>query len=399
MNILITNFEIKQYSGSEINAATIAKRFKELGHTVYMAALDFGDPLLSKVKEESFDILINLLDGDFDFSSIEFDIVWAHHSFMLDWLIFEKGLKAKKIVNSSLSAVETFEVPPVYANDINMSIANSKETESKLKEYGITNTYLLENYSFKSYFENNISIKELKRIAIVSNHVPKEILEVVKKLEENNYETQIFGIEGKKELITDEVLKNYDVIITIGKTVQYAMSLKIPVYIYDRFGGPGYLTMENMEINRAHNFSGRGYNKKTVDEIYTEITEQFSLELEQLEKIKEYAKDNFCLEDKIDDVVKKLNDMENINLDYIRTKYKRYSRNIILSKKVAEYLQRRNLSNLQETIETRNENENLKQENNKMQETINKLNNELQCIKNSRSWKYITRIRKILNRK
>lgn len=399
MNILITNFEIKQYSGSEINATTIAKRFKELGYTVYMAALDFGDPLLSEVREESFDVLINLLDGDFDFSSIEFDIVWSHHSFMLDWLIFEKGLKAKKIVNSSLSPVEVFEVPPLYANDINMSIVNSQETEAKLKEDGIINTYLLENYSFKNYFEKNISIKELKKIAIVSNHVPEEIFELVKRLEENNYETQIYGIQGKREFITDEILKDYDVIITIGKTVQYAMSLKIPVYIYDKFGGPGYLTMDNMEINRAHNFSGRGYNKKTVDEIYTEITEQFSLELEQLEEIKKYAKDNFCFEDKIDDVIKKLDDMKNINLENIRTKYKKYSRNIILSKKVAEYLQRRNLSNLQETIQAKNESEILKQENNKMQEIINKQENELQCIKNSRLWKYITRIRKILNRK
>ena len=33
-SILIINFEMKQFAGSEINAATIAKRFKELGYKV-----------------------------------------------------------------------------------------------------------------------------------------------------------------------------------------------------------------------------------------------------------------------------------------------------------------------------------------------------------------------------
>ncbi len=406
MNILITNFEIKQYSGSEINAATIAKRFKQLGHTVYMAALDFGYPLLADVQEESIDVLINILDGDFDFSSIEFDIVWAHHSFLLDWLIFDKGLRAKKIINSSLSPVEIFEVPPVYANEINMSIANSKETEDKLKSYEINNTYLLENYSFRSYFERDIKVGQLKNIAIVSNHVPEELFEVVKKLEKENYNVQIYGIQGKKELITDKVLEAYDLIITIGKTVQYAMSLKIPVYIYDRFGGPGYLTMENMELNRAHNFSGRAYFKKDPDTIFKEITEGFSKSLEELEQIKQYAIENFCFEEKIQDVINKLQEMPDVNLEEIRKKYEKYSRNIIISKKVAEYLQRRNAvtnkikqEQFDQTIgQLTEENNKLKIENEELSQKFKKQNKEIESIKNSRTWRYIRKIRQIFHR-
>lgn len=400
MNILITNFEIIQYSGSEINAVTIAKRFKQLGYTVYMTALDFGDPLLSEVKDESIDVLINLLDSDFDFSSVEFDIVWAHHSFLLDWLIFDKNLRAKKIINSSLSPVEVFEVAPLYANDINLSIVNSKETEARLIEDGITNTYLLENYSFIEYFKKNIEIKELKNIAIVSNHVPDELFEVVEKLKENNYNVQIYGIQGKRQLVTDKVLEKYDVIITIGKTVQYAMSLKIPVYIYDKFGGSGYLTMDNMELNRAHNFSGRGYEKKQPDVIYNEIIGQFTDVLQQLEQIKQYARDNFCFEDKIEDVLHNLENMDNINLEEIRLKYKKYMRNIIISKRVAEYLQRRNIkiiNDLKLEIQTyKQQNNQAFQENEQLIEIINRQKNELDSIKGSRSWKYITRLREFL---
>jgi len=399
-NILITNFEIKQYSGSEINASTIAKRFKQLGYTVYIAALDFGNPLLDNVKEESFDVLINLLDGDFDFTSIEFDILWAHHSFMLDWLIFDKKVKSKKIINSSLSPVEVFEVPPIYANEISMSIANSQETEEKLKSYGITNTYLLENYSFESYFKQKIEVKELKKIAVVSNHVPDEIFDVIKKLEQNNYQVQIYGIQGKQEYITDEILKEYDVIITIGKTVQYAMSLKIPVYIYDRFGGPGYLTMANIELNRAHNFSGRGYFKKDAETIYQEIVQGFEEELNQLESIKQYAQNNFCFERKIDDVIQKLSEKEDVNLEEIENKYNKYIRNMIASKKVAEYLQRRNEKLRKEEKDILykriTELENVEKENLELKQTVERQKKEIEGIKDSRTWKYVEKIRKIL---
>ena len=80
-NILITNYELMNYTGSELNAMSIAKRFKDLGYKVHMLAMFIGEPLYSKTRE-CYDEIINIVDGEFDFSNIEFDIVWAHHSFL-----------------------------------------------------------------------------------------------------------------------------------------------------------------------------------------------------------------------------------------------------------------------------------------------------------------------------
>ena len=274
--ILLTNFSIVQFAGSEINCATIAKRLKELGYEIYMGALEFSAPLYDVVKGH-FDHTINLLEDEFDFSQVEFDLVWAHHSFLLDWLIFEKGLRAKKIITSSLSPKEPFESVPIYANKLCFSLANSPETMQQLqKKELIERVHLLENYSFLSYFERKIHVQELHKIAVVSNHIPPEVMEATIKLQEKGYEVDIYGFAGKQILITDKILENYDCIITIGKTVQYAMSLKIPVYIYDIHGGDGYLTMQNMEQNRSHNFSGRSFTKKDSDTIAaTEIIQNF----------------------------------------------------------------------------------------------------------------------------
>lgn len=335
--ILITNFEMRQFAGSEINAATIAKRFKELGYEVYMLAMYFGEPLYTEVKE-NFDYIIDIKKNDFDFTNIEFDIVWAHHSFLLNWLIFEKGLKAKRIIASSLSPVVPFEFIPNYANDLSLVLANSKETKEALINEGIKEVHVLENYSFKKYFEQENDIKSLKNIAIVSNHIPQEVKEAKKLLESNGYNVQIYGIEGKRELIDDKILKKYDAIISIGKTVQYAMSLQIPIYVYDIHGGEGYITLENIEKNREKNFSGRGFEKKGEKQIYTEIVENFSKTLKIMPEIKEYAYKNFCFENNIDKIIEIIENKNEIDMDMLKEKYKIEKRSLLIPRQLEDYL-------------------------------------------------------------
>jgi len=332
-SILITNYELINYTGSELNAMTIAKRFKDLGYKVYMLAMFIGEPLYSRTRD-CYDEIIDIVNDEFDFSKIEFDIVWAHHSFILSWLIFEKELKAKKVIVSSLSAKENFEVIPKYANDLSLVLANSQETKEKLQQEGIKDVYLFENYSFKNYFGRDIKIKQLKNIAIISNHVPEEIMQAKEILENDGYKVQIYGFTGKRELIIDEVLENYDAIITIGKTVQYAMSLKIPVYVYDIFGGEGYLTLENIEKNRSRNFSGRGFNKKSAEEIYEEITNNFIKELSILDELKQYAQENFCFEDNISKICEVLEEKPEIDLNEFRKKYEYKKRELMSAKQM-----------------------------------------------------------------
>lgn len=402
-NILITNYEISQYSGSEINAATIAKRMKKMGYTVYMAGLNFDGPLYTDTKD-CFDVCINLQKDYFDFSKIEFDYIWSHHFFLLDWLIFEKNVRARKILYSSLSGKEYFEASPIYANELNLVLANSPETNQQLILDGINNIRLFENYSFEEYFKRNIKVEKLKKIAIVSNHIPEELRQATELLRQEGYCIDIYGIEGKQELITDKVLEKYDLIITIGKTVQYAMSLKIPVYIYDRFGGPGYLKMSNMEQNRAHNFSGRSYEKRSAEELAKDIVEGFSQTIKELDNIKEYAFNNFCFEKNLDLVIKQLESQEEVNLEKIRNEYSKYSRNLLASKNLMIYIKRKanqekEKEKDQVAFDYINANERKTQElKNKIAdlEKVNfKLNKELANIKKSKSWKIISKFRRL----
>lgn len=62
--------------------------------------------------------------------------------------------------------------------------------------------------------------------------------------------------------ITPKILSQYDVVISIGKTVQYCLGMGIPVFVYDYMGGNGYVKPETLDEEEYFNFSGRSSKRK-----------------------------------------------------------------------------------------------------------------------------------------
>ena len=93
-------------------------------------------------------------------------------------------------------------------------------------------------------------------------------------------------------------------IISIGKTVQYALGMGIPVYNYDHFGGSGYVTLENIDKEEHHNFCGKSFCRKlSSEEIAKEILEGFSKVVEQTQKLKKIAVERYLLSENIDKIM------------------------------------------------------------------------------------------------
>lgn len=102
--------------------------------------------------------------------------------------------------------------------------------------------------------------------------------------------TVFHGIADNRGAITPEILSKYDVITTIGKTVQYALALGIPVYEYDHFGGDGYITKDNVNLEEMYNFSGRATRRKlTGAEICDEIITRYEFALQHVKYLMSYA--------------------------------------------------------------------------------------------------------------
>lgn len=302
--ILITQGQLKYYAGSEIIVLELAEYFSNIGASVTILTNFIEEPI--KPEFEKIENLKIIISGSLEASSIkvsDFDIIWVHHQLLnraiIDQLIGDKTKKRPFIVFHHMSSWVPMEFPVMHDIEgvlADMVLYNSKETQTKINERGfvLSNEAVFGNPVPESFLGNGTNNTSLKKVAVVSNHPPDEVLEAVKILKEKGINTHIIGRqkEAKPQRVTKELLSSFDAIITIGKTVQYSIVSNKPVYCYDWFGGSGYLTLANYNKNKAHNFSGRGFAKKSAETIAKELMSNYHEALIEGQKIHDrYAQD------------------------------------------------------------------------------------------------------------
>ncbi|MBQ3060684.1 MAG: hypothetical protein IJD16_10305 [Desulfovibrio sp.] len=247
------------FHGSVLHILEYADYLCKKGHSVHIASLYIDENFKNIVK--NFNINIKIFSIKAIHESEKYDIIWSYHLIFLPYLL-EKGVKYNKIIYGSLSSFLKIERIPIFYKNLNLISCVSQEIINMYHDiYGIDKNFftLIPNH-IPEHFENKKKIlnSKLKNIAVVSNHPPKEILQ----LDTYKYNIDYYGtITNTNIHITPEILLNYDVIISIGKTVQYSLALGIPIYEYDHFGGCGYINLQNIYAEELTNFSGRGTKK------------------------------------------------------------------------------------------------------------------------------------------
>lgn len=256
MRTLVLNDFFTGWTGSEIVAMEVAEHFNAT--TSSFVALE---PALSELKDWRPLQDINLAD---------FDLVWAQHHTILILLDRHAGATRPHIAFASLSPYDPMETIPasVFESYIDQSFANSAET-SRFRGANL----ILGNAAPKSFhFDPEHSKKQkCSRILFVSNNQPPEMLHAADILR-NRATIRFIGRGHEYKRVTPTDISWADCVVTIGKTARYALASATPVFIYDRFGGDGYLNEANYTENEAHNFSGRpSCRKLTPEQLANEI--------------------------------------------------------------------------------------------------------------------------------
>ncbi|MDW7798178.1 glycosyltransferase [Streptococcus canis] len=117
-----------------------------------------------------------------------------------------------------------------------------------------------------------------KNILVISNHPPQEVLDMKPILAEKGIRVDYFGVwSDHYELVSPELIATYDCVVGIGKNAQYCLVMGKPIYVYDHFKGPGYLTDTNVTQAAFNNFSGRGFEDKakTAEELVSDLLEHY----------------------------------------------------------------------------------------------------------------------------
>ncbi|MGQ0762603.1 MAG: hypothetical protein ACT4OT_11420 [Acidobacteriota bacterium] len=256
-SVLITNNHLTHYAGSELVTLELAKHFKSLGWETEIGTFEIGEPIAKHFSAEGLRVN-NLLECQP--LTKRFDLIWAQHHPVITEYLDEDNYSLCNIVINCLSPTEPLEAPPLFVDRASVILANSKETRDALVKCGLEEQALMlfPNSLSDSWFSLQSvksSNRKLRKIAVVSNHIPDEIGQ----LRENNcgLEFSFIGMSERYEMVTPELVSTFDAAITISRTVPQALAQMVPVFCYDKFGGPGWLIEDNFDEAEYFNFSGR----------------------------------------------------------------------------------------------------------------------------------------------
>ena len=261
--VLLTNLYVSQYTGSELQTLQAAKWFLENGWEVEVATLEKSAPLLKYFEDNHIKVTLILTE---ELSRKTYDLLWGHHWPVLNYIIFHRMASFKKAVHFCLGALEPLEAALPFHELVPLYFTNSEETRryiSDMDGVDLRKIHVSPNAADEIFFEMYKAPlqKPLKKIAVISNHITGEVSQLHESLASWGIDVDYIGFEKKSILVDVALLKGYDLIITIGRTVQQCFACGVPVYCYDIYGGPGYINEANIADAERFNFSGRNFNR------------------------------------------------------------------------------------------------------------------------------------------
>ena len=292
--ILITSWSLANWGGAALNSLELALYLKECGATPVLFSYDIDGPMAEHIiKNLEIEVLTDEISrksldvkslSSSQISSNDYDYVIVSANIIPIPIIIELEQNKKrrpKFIFLHMSALPAYPLDAPLFDNFEKNIAHrilsisEDTTDNTIKRILGENIKVdyYRNPAPKEFSEIKKTPTSLRRIAIISSSEPsEEVIEAGRSLTTRGLRVDYIGrFAGNERNVNSKFYEEYDLIIGIGKNVQYSMVSGIPIYVYGKFGGSGYLEESNIDKNKANNYSGRGFYKKTSENIEKEI--------------------------------------------------------------------------------------------------------------------------------
>lgn len=303
LRVLVLTNHFRVYAGSELVALEVAEWFAARGDRVTIGTHDSGPPMSTAAAPMT---IVTEID---DLSLGDFDLVWCQHD-LLSFLPVEAFSVAARdgvvplVAVASLGPSHPFEhLNAVLASALSAVVfAGTDKAATSITEtsHGVLRSpvRVLNNAAPDAFWTDAPPPpRDLRRVLAISNHAPAELTDALAALTERGIEVRRIGAgSGEQVRITPDDLDAADAVVTIGKSVIYSIARRRPVYLYDHFGGDGWLVPANWAENRFHNFAGQPRRRRLESAaIADEIANGFPAALEALPDLRAMLGDDFRL--------------------------------------------------------------------------------------------------------
>ena len=258
MRILLGTHHLEMLAGSELFTAELASSFRARGHDVAIFTFFKGE--LARTIETRG---IPVFDPDEAgaISRLAPDIVQTNH---LPCAHFLRAVVPDAIrVHAMLGVIPNLEAPPLDASAYSLGLVVSEEVADRVHRTSFSRDS--DVVIFRNWFDEDAVVaaaaREVRgrlRVAVVSNHIAPQLVDALAKLEaDGTVGVDFFGAQRKPVAINGALLAQYDLVISIGRTVLLAAACGVPCIMADIHGSDGLLTVDNLDLVRTINFSGR----------------------------------------------------------------------------------------------------------------------------------------------
>ena len=260
MRILLANARLADRAGSELATLEFADAYRRQGHHVAVFTLvpgDLGEDYARKSGVSVFGV------GDQsalrDFAP---DFMHVHHwptAVTLEWL----GVTAPWIIGF-LGRIPPLENPPPLLPGMRVPWWTLNPV-AQAHYCGIPGWAESPHAVVGNWFDDNGLAKEhvsehgrLQRLLVVSNHFPESVYaDLTSVAADLGMDVTRVGLPNNPTVVDVDLLRQFDGVVTIGRTVFLSMAVGIPVLVLDHFGADGWVTPENIAAMARHNFSGK----------------------------------------------------------------------------------------------------------------------------------------------
>jgi len=309
--VLIVTSNLWSLHGSPLVALDVGLVLAAAGVTVDFFSLELGPPLKSLLADYGFKCF-DPVSNPRGIVGASYDLIWAQHWPAYGLILLELQVKTKYLALVSLSSYEPLETLFILLPEADVLVFNAVSTRDETMislaapgfdpPLAVTNNALPPDWFAPPFAP--LASPQPRSIAIISNRMPDVLREAGRLLSAQGSEVHFVGMSDQPRMVDRELVDRFDVIVTIGHTVQKALARGRAVYCYDRFGGPGYITLSNIDQAEAHNFSGRDTPiTKSGAAISAEILSNYADAITAIDDLRRIAADRYWLDQAITEVL------------------------------------------------------------------------------------------------
>jgi hypothetical protein len=297
---LIVVSAMTRFNGPSLIAADLATTLRAMGVEVTLAGWLTHAPYLEEVP--ALGGAIALAKDPRPLIGRSFDLVIAHGWRSAGFAMLECAVRFRHLVLCSFSSSVDGEA--IFglegkADALLFAADRARDMQEASLAHCTAPRLIYRNAVPRAWHLGGASPRALTHVGVVTNHLCPEVRDLIGLLQTAGIATSLVGRQGTAKLLDPATMDSFDAVVTIGHSVQKALARGVPVFCYDHFGGPGWITPGNIDHAEAQLFAGLAATRRPASALFEELVEGHPQALADAPGLRAIAHRRYLIEERL----------------------------------------------------------------------------------------------------